>query len=276
MILTCVNRWTICVITTLALLCYGVLNINKQFDTTFNINDWFNYGFGQLKSRAMVTNGDGRDGDGRDLGLLGSVLLANFPQLVLSFLYFFLNSVITSMVLAQEWSDYAYKLKPIRVSYPKLGQRSTYFLQLPYRYGAPLLILSALLHFLISESIFLAQVQYFNERGEIMKFAANAVSTCGWSPLGVAITVIVAVLVLSVVIILGYRRHKPGIPLAGSCSLAIAAACHVPDGTDTTAPMKWGAVKPSSMTEFDGSGKFGHCAFSNLDAPLPEDGKIYY
>ena len=68
-------------------------------------------------------------------------------------------------------------------------------------------------------------------------------------------------------IILGYRRHKPGIPLAGSNSAVISAACHAHiDDKDAAAyPVKWGVV-PVSRTD-DG---VGHCSFSSLHTTKPE------
>lgn len=52
------------------------------------------------------------------------------------------------MLLADEWS------KGHRVTSPSSKQRSTYRLQLPYRYGVPLLIKSAFLHRLLSQSFY--------------------------------------------------------------------------------------------------------------------------
>lgn len=41
-------------------------------------------------------------------------------------------------------------------------QRSTYRLQLPYVYGVPLVIISSGLHWLVSQSLFLARVTMFD------------------------------------------------------------------------------------------------------------------
>lgn len=54
------------------------------------------------------------------------------------------------------------------VTYPKGQQRSTYYLQLPYRYVIPLMILLVAMHFLTSQSIFLARLQYWDWTGGII------------------------------------------------------------------------------------------------------------
>ena len=55
---------------------------------------------------------------------------------------------------------------------------------------------------------------------------------------------------------MGLRRYEEGMPLAGSCSAAISAACHPQaDEVDVSlVPLKWGVV--------DVDKGVGHCAFS--------------
>lgn len=80
-------------------------------------------------------------------GIILNVLVANSPQVVLSFLYFAYNGIFTCMSLASEWSRYFIHRKGLRVSeIPRGAQRSTYFLQLPYRFAIPLMITSGTLH----------------------------------------------------------------------------------------------------------------------------------
>ena len=67
-------------------------------------------------------------------GLILTIILANAPQALLSVLFFIYNGLLTCMLLAQELSEYAHKRKPLRVTNRKGHQRSTYRLQIPYRY----------------------------------------------------------------------------------------------------------------------------------------------
>lgn len=70
---------------------------------------------------------------------------------------------------------------------------------------------------------------------------------------------------------LGSRKYNPGIPLAGSCSAAISAACHAPirETNASVLPLLWGVVETG---QWDG---VGHCAFSNCEVSVPQSGVRY-
>src|ERR1700753_3703235 len=94
-------------------------------------------------------------------GLLSNVFIANSPQLILSVIYFTYNSLFTCFLLGLEWNSYASSKKGLRVSNKPTGeQRGTHFLQLPFRWGIPLIILSVVLHWLSSQSIFLVSMEF--------------------------------------------------------------------------------------------------------------------
>ncbi len=90
--------------------------------------------------------------------LIPIILIANLPQALLSFLYLTYNALFTCMLLAEEWSGFAHQRKSLRVSCPVGKQRSTYWLQPPNIYSLPLLVMSAMLHWLVSQSLFLVRV----------------------------------------------------------------------------------------------------------------------
>ena len=74
-------------------------------------------------------------------------LVANAPQVILSGMYLTLNNLVTRMQLSIEWASYSMQRKPLRVSEKRKGaQRSTYFLQLPYRISLTLMATCTLLH----------------------------------------------------------------------------------------------------------------------------------
>ena len=197
--------------------------------------------------------------------LMSVILLANLPQVLLSFLYLTYNSLFTSMLLAEEWSGFAHQRKTLRVTCPVGKQRSTYWLQLPYLYGIPLLVMSGILHWLVSQSIFLVRVAVEDNEG----YVEDILSTCGFSPIAIITVIPLGVLVLLVAIANGFRKYKDGMPLAGNCSAAISAACHRPieDADAAVLPVLWGAVK----TE----GRIGHCCFTSFDVSAPVEGEPY-
>lgn len=208
--------------------------------------------------------------------VIQTVLIANLPQLLLSFLYFVLNSLFTSMALATEWNHYGQLRRGLGVSQRRSQeQRTTYFLQLPYRLGIPLLCLSILLHWIISQTIFFVQIKGKDSVGEQLDDSMSDgpdVITCGYSPLGMLITITILVTLMGFAIALGVWRLAPGIPMAGSCSMAIAAACHVPEGTSELLPVKWGVV--SEVVNGDAE-NIGHCSFSNDEVDSPTVGNMY-
>lgn len=206
-------------------------------------------------------------------GVIFTVLVANLPQVILSFLYFVYNGTFTYMLLAEEWSAYASKRRFLRVTSPKGGQRSIYRLQLPYRYGIPLLIGSSALHWFVSQSIFIARVIVidFTE----VEVPGAGISTCGYSPIALIFLIILGSIVVLLGISYGFRKARVGMPLAGSCSAAISAACHPPE-TDVDASMKrvmWGVVDKESFKHLDES--VGHCSFTSFKVEAPIVGNLY-
>ena len=177
------------------------------------------------------------------------------------------------MLLAEEWSLYATKRKFLRVTSPTGGQRSTYRLQLPYRYGIPLLMGSSLLHWFVSQSIFLARVNVIDSTG--VEIPGAGVSTCGYSPIAMIFVIILGSIVVLLGICFGFRKSRGGMPLAGSCSAAISAACHPPEA-DVNASLKrvmWGVVAEDSF-QYEGE-SVGHCSFTSSKVEAPVVGKWY-
>ena len=176
------------------------------------------------------------------------------------------------MLLAEEWSLYATKRKFLRVTSPTGGQRSTYRLQLPYRYGIPLLMASSMLHWLVSESIFLARINVMYSGVEL---SGIGLSTCGYSPMAMIFVIILGSFIVLLGICFGFRKSRGGMPLAGSCSAAISAACHPPE-TDVNASLKrvmWGVVAEDSF-QYEGE-NVGHCSFTSSTVEAPVVGKWY-
>ncbi|OJD38566.1 uncharacterized protein BKCO1_4000234 [Diplodia corticola] len=212
-----------------------------------------------------------------DQAIVQTVLIANLPQLLLSFLYFTMNSLVTNMSLASEWARFGQRRCGLRVSARRsIEQKSTYFLQLPYRLGVPLLCLSVSLHWMVSQSLFFVQIKGKNAVGAWFRLnnltEADEIITCGYSPLGMLITLVILAILAGFALIIGSRRLEPGIPMAGSCSMAISAACHVPEGTSELSPVKWGVIldEQAGIRE-----EHGHCSFSNGEVGSPIVGRMY-
>lgn len=245
---------------------------NPSFDKT-SISGLWALGFGTVTEQSLLHLSLAGASGSVYSSLIPTVLIANLPQLVLTFLYFTYNGLFTCMLIAKEWNDYAYKRIPLRVTAPRGQQRSSYRLQLPYRYAIPLMIMSGLLHWLTSQSLFLARITFYNENGSADE--NQSASTCGYSPIAIIVFLIACGVALLSVIAMSFRKYKPGMPLARSCSAAISAACHRPETDEhaSTKPVMWGVVSH----EFDEDlGKtLGHCCFTSLEVKPPVEGSLY-
>jgi hypothetical protein len=174
-----------------------------------------------------------------------NLILPNLPQLLVSFVSIFYNSAMTSMLLAREWSGFAAHRKPLRVTSPQGQQRSTFWLQLPYRYALPLMTMMATIHWLISQAIFLVKIDVYDINGSLLSVGPDSGSTSavGYMPLAIVLAIVLGGLLMLALIGLSFRKLHPGIPLVGSCSLAISAACGNARESDAALkPLKYGVL----------------------------------
>lgn len=127
----------------------------------------------------------------------------------------------------------------------------------------PILITSVATHWILSQSLFLVAIDVFDEDGNLD--TTQTILTCGFSCIALIFLIGVGWLVLIFTVGLGLRRYKGGIPLVGSCSAAISAACHpLADENDVAlVPVEWGVVSIDKGV--------GHCALSGryVSPPIP-------
>ncbi|KAF7525639.1 hypothetical protein G7054_g11020 [Neopestalotiopsis clavispora] len=178
--------------------------------------------------------------DDLKMGYLGTLIFVNMPQLILSALYLTINSLFTQFHVEQEWNSYSRKHRPLRVSYPIGKQTSTYRLQLPYKYSISLIAVSILLHWLVSNAMFLFiieggakgtgldDVSPRPDLAESMGVSSDAVIAVGYSGLSILICFCVGIFVATCPIIFGCRKLKSDMVVGATNSLVISAACHVP------------------------------------------------
>lgn len=142
---------------------------------------------------------------------------------------------------------------------------------------------SATLHWLISQSIFLVGVDAYDP--DWTHNASLDVMTCGYTPVAIVSAISVGGAMLLSIMALALRRLDSAMVVAGSCSLAIAAACHPkydpnlqaeaqqvdsvhpPEEDMAYLPVKWGAVAVD--------GDVGHCTFTSEEVEMPEAGRFY-
>jgi hypothetical protein len=199
--------------------------------------------------------------------------IANSPQLLLSVVFLYFNSMFTSMALAYEWGQFGTHRKGLRVTTPRGNQRETYFLQLPLKVGIPLNALSGLLHWLASQTLFVVRIDWRNREGALKP--DSSLAACGVSTSALLTLLLVLMALSAMTSVLGFRSFRGQIPFTGSCSWVISAACHSdPDEADIAlGRVKWGSISISNGGDEDGA--VGHCSFSSRQVVKPKVGKKY-
>ncbi|KAF6827446.1 hypothetical protein CMUS01_08998 [Colletotrichum musicola] len=260
----------------LGLAIYGCIGLLQYGSTSLQGVSIWELGLGALRGSTILETSFMGQGTSN---LLPNVVLANTPQVIASVTYYLYNSLFTSISISTEWDRFSSEPKGLRVSSrPRQDQKETYFLQLPYRYSLPLAAFSACVHWLISQSLFLVSLELWTTTtSPKLSTVANGegLISCGWSPIGVLCVSAAIILLFTFLLVVGIRRLRFGVmPVAGSCSAAISAACHpgVADNTDEadvwTKPVRWGVVSAADAVP-------GHCSFSSRPVKDPVVGRMY-
>lgn len=228
-------------------------------------------GLGTVNSYALIGGTLGRARGAS--GFLIHVLFANSFQLLASLCYLYYNRLLTTQLATAEWLRFLQEKKALRVSSPLGMQRSSYMLSLPWSYAGPLMLSFVLLHWLISQSVFVVQTTAYSGGPDGRRMRASDASRVGFSPIGIMLTTSFGILLLAALVGNGFRRYENvprGMVRIATSSSGISAACR-PDGEDSDArffPVSFGVV-------FDGED--GRVTFSsdvNLERPV--DGCEYW
>jgi len=236
-------------------------------------------------------------------GIIFHTFVVNIPQLVLSVVHFAYNSLFTSIFEDMEWHSYSPKPISLRVSdQPTGSQRGTHFLQLPYRIALPLIVVSGVVNWLVSQAIFLVDIRVFllpvcqltncdqlsNAQATVPIHYTTAqlsinptlgstdseIITCGFSMGAMLAIVCVEMLLVIIAVLAGYwRLEDTGQPVVGSCSAAISAACHPAEDAKkigmSLEKLQWGVVSVDEVNEI------GHCAFSSEEVAKIDPAYLY-
>jgi len=272
-------RYIVLVLICTTLFCYGYV----QSLQPKSVAAFLGLGLGNLTPQTIIywsLNSSGTS------GFIANILVANTPQLILSTAHFTYNVQFTFMLAGLKWSKFAYQRRGLRVSsHPTGAQKSTHFLQLPYRYAIPILGMFGTTQWLISQSLFSLAVERYDMTGVPVSYDGadcetygfrcghdNAHYTCAWSPLAVFLTIFAGMILIGFVFITGRRRYAAGVPLGSTNSAVLSAACHSGERSDReeigSLRLRWGVVGPEG-------GEASHCALTSRECTFPEDGKLY-
>ena len=234
----------------------------KGFKTDFK--SLWDLGFGSVNQYSLFGN--------EDNPILSIILLANAPQVIISVIYFFGNALLTSMLLSAEYDSFAIRRRPLRVSWPSGSQRSTYFLTIPYKYSIPSMTISAILHWLVSQSLFFTVITIHVILPNPDSVQKNLLRSSAWSPIPTVFAICLVLVILLILLALGLVPMKSSMPLAGNCSAAISASCHPPSGDkDATKPVMWGEVSSRGRDDESVDGcRQSSTTNTTIQAPSPK------
>jgi hypothetical protein len=237
-----------------------------------NIVNPFSIGFRSVDAAAFVTYRSVPTSTKYRYRILAAVVVANLSQMIFSIIIFSLNNLLAVIYTAQEWEGFSRQRKTLRVSEPKGEQRSTYFLQLPYRIAVPFNVATGVISWLLSNSVFPLVIYSYDSLGRALKDVE--VTACGFSPWPLVLAIAVGVVLMAGVCSFFFFRFVSTMPMVGTCSAAISAACHHDDGQEEVAlkPVKWGAV---FVPETEGQEWIGHCCFTSSLVKRPKPGRFY-
>lgn len=105
--------------------------------------------------------------------------------MIISLLYLTLIALLSDLLVSDEWAGYHKTRKTLRVSFPEGIQRSSYFISIPFRYGARLIISMAVFHWTVSQSVFVVRVISHYSVGSLD--AGINITVAGYSPVGILI-----------------------------------------------------------------------------------------
>ncbi|KAF2804138.1 uncharacterized protein BDZ99DRAFT_153540 [Mytilinidion resinicola] len=233
----------------------------------------FSSGFSpSIQSLAKVV-----DDSATSSSILPTLIVANLPQVVFSCIYLLHNNLFTHYALAHEWDNFAARRKGLRVSdMPRGAQRSTWFLSLPARYSIPLMAFSALLHWLLSQSLYLVRIDGVNSLGEVDEH--DRIARLGYSSTAIVCVIVgVTVGILATLAFGAFTWLGSGI-LVGSNSALISAAVHpIADGEQRRQmqykEVMWGDV--SGVYRDGMEGEVRRAAFSSGIVRSLIDGHVY-
>lgn len=201
-------------------------------------------------------------------------VIANLPQLALSFLYIVYNNLYTRLFMALEFRSYSIRRRGLRLSMrgKNTDQRTTYFLQFPLRYSLIMIATFILLHTFLSEMLFLQRTyaiwpQSFDDPNDIGK---KLVSRLGFSPLATLIFTLLLFLLFALSTVIGVWKVHWILPSTAGDSKTIAALCQPPEGSKNTqnGKVRWG------VTSMNADG-IGTCSFSMLPVRPPLEGEFF-
>lgn len=110
-----------------------------------------------------------------------------------------------------------------------------------------MLSLSVLMHWMVSQRLFVVQIFEGRTWESIYENADyvgvdSAITIPAYSPMAIILTIVIVAVTFLGIVGLGRVRLGDGLPATKNSSLVISAACHPLEGTSNMDAVKWGVV----------------------------------
>ena len=216
-------------------ICGGLLWVQKSVGLS-SAERMKRLGVGTIDPLTSFTPGYGGPIDsnrGRHTAVI-QLFIANSPQLWLSFGYLLWNNQISRIWMEREWRHYYCRRHKPRVSYSskEMGVRATRWLQLPYWLSGTLMLISIVLHWLVSQALFVVEI--------LGDDIALHYSYLNYSPLTIFI-----VGMMTTILVLGITIHylwpiKTWMPLMAGSAQVVFASCRYLSPSLPVGGIAWG------------------------------------
>ncbi|KAG9699771.1 hypothetical protein KCU76_g1275, partial [Aureobasidium melanogenum] len=160
-------------------------------------------------------------------GLLANLTCLGSIHLVISVTYLFYNHVWSRMFAAAELNAFVKTRTPLRVTLPAQGAQSTYYLSIKPHLSALLIIGLILIHLFTMRALNVVAIQTY----DIVGHYSHQRITYGISTSSAIIALLLGFAMLCALVFGMERKSHAGMPVLGTCSMAISAACHADDGS---------------------------------------------
>lgn len=179
-------------------------------------------------------------------GLFANLFGLGSIHVVISITYLFYNHLFSRMFAAVELSSYSRTQAPLRVTLPRQGARNTYYLAMKPYYSLLLVVALVLVHFLTTQALNVVALTTYDVMGQY----SHQRITYGISTSSAISALVVGFIMLCALAFALEEKLVDGMPVLGTCSMAISAACHVDSGRATLGPVKYGKDERTGKTGF--------------------------
>ncbi|KAI5196563.1 hypothetical protein E4T38_08444 [Aureobasidium subglaciale] len=169
-------------------------------------------------------------------GYLANLLGLGAIHIPISILHLFYNHLWSRMLAAAELNACARTRAPLRVTLLTQGASRTHYLNIKPHFAALLITALVFIHFLTSQALHMVAIQTYDVMGN---YSHQRISH-GISTSSAILALVIAFVMLCVLAIGLEKKLDAGMPVLGTCSSAISAACHVYDGGEGIGQVRYG------------------------------------